>query len=222
MFCKECGKEIKKNTKFCSKCGKEVGSSSVKQEVSISKKDNDVVEGEIITDYPKQTFIRSFLEKLGGLAAGLLGFVIFVGLMVGAYIILSGTASLAIDNISLIFTVNNIALAICVFVFIPLAIFDKTRIISCYGLLFGSYALGLTVWLYGLAVTYSLWGLFWVIVGLFIAGVGVVPIGLLAAVLGGYWSVAGILIYGCVITYGFRWYAVYLGEKIDEANMEVV
>ena len=72
------------------------------------------------------------------------------------------------------------ALAI-VLLLIPLAIWRKTRGIAGVGLVITSYIFGLTTWLLGAAITFGSFGWLGLIIGLFIFGVGVVPLAIIGA-----------------------------------------
>jgi hypothetical protein len=79
-----------------------------------------------------------------------------------------------------------------------------------------SYVFGAILWVSGMAFTYITWGLFAVIIGLVILGIGVVPIAMLAALIHADWGdLAGFIFLG-VLTYGSRMLAMWLGHKADE------
>src|SRR5262245_8207380 len=59
---------------------------------------------------------------------------------------------------------------------LPLALFRATRSFAGKSTYFASYVFGLTLWVWGLLLSYTLWGVWAVIVGLFLLGVGVVPV----------------------------------------------
>jgi hypothetical protein len=84
------------------------------------------------------------------------------------------------------------------------AIVPKARGISGLVLYVSSYVYGLAVWVFGLAVTLVFWGWIAVIIGLLLGGVGVVPIGMLAAVFNSEGDIFWTLLVGLVLTYGAR------------------
>ena len=110
---------------------------------------------------------------------------------------------------------------ISVLLLIPLAFIPPTRGFSANGLLITSYIFGAILWVYAIAFTYEIWGLFAVIVGLLILGVGVVPIAILAALLNGYWDVLGSFAFLIFITFGSRLLAYWLAEKVDARAMKI-
>lgn len=66
-------------------------------------------------------------------------------------------------------------------VLLPMTLFKKSRPLVGTGMLLASYLFGLTTWFLGAAVTFATWGWVTLIIGLLLGGVGVVPIGALAA-----------------------------------------
>jgi hypothetical protein len=73
----------------------------------------------------------------------------------------------------------------------------------------------------GLLATLTFWGVGGVIVGLLFAGVGVVPVGMLAALFHGQWAQLIDLIAFTFFTFGARFFAIWLGSKIDrDAQIE--
>jgi hypothetical protein len=78
-----------------------------------------------------------------------------------------------------------IAFGLVVFVILPLAILRATRGFSSVALFIASYIFGATRWMEGLLLTLFIWGLGAVFLGLFLAGIGVVPITMLATLLKG-------------------------------------
>ena len=76
-----------------------------------------------------------------------------------------------------------------------------------------SYVFGATLWVRSLLVTYTLWGGIGLAIGLFMAGVGVVPLALLATLFNGLWSTLGELVLGLILTIGVRVWGLRLLEK---------
>jgi hypothetical protein len=74
-----------------------------------------------------------------------------------------------------------LALAIAVFVLLPLAAWRKTRRAAGIGLFAVSYVFGATTWFLGAAVTFGSFGWIGLIIGLLIVGIGVVPLGIVGA-----------------------------------------
>jgi hypothetical protein len=95
------------------------------------------------------------------------------------------------------------ALAYAVFVvggLIGLAIRPSRRVCG-YALYLSSFAIGLDVWFWSLTVVLHLWGIVWVVIGLVLAGVGVVPMAIIATLLHGEWLILGYLVINLIIVF---------------------
>jgi hypothetical protein len=67
-----------------------------------------------------------------------------------------------------------------------------------------STVFGAMTWVCGLGVTYEAWGIGGVIVGLVFAGVGIVPVAMLAVLLQGEWQALIVFVIFIVLTFGLR------------------
>ena len=79
-----------------------------------------------------------------------------------------------------------------------------------------SLVFGFTLWVWGLLFTYHLWGAIAVFIGLFLMGVGVVPIAMLATLFKGMWSTLGELVLLTVLTFGTRFAGAWTAAKAEE------
>ena len=61
-----------------------------------------------------------------------------------------------------------------------------------------------------------------VFIGLFLAGIGVVPIAIIATAIEGEWTVVGELIFLILLTYGSRYFGFKLAERADELEYESI
>ena len=147
-----------------------------------------------------------------------LGVVVFVALVFFAFVVINGTASIGEKVLPFLIRATTIVTGFCIVVLFPLAFFRATRTVSAFGLYLASYVFGLAVWMYGFLVTFYLWGAMGVFIGLGLGGVGVVPLGFIAAVTHGMWGTAGELFYGLALTFGARAFALYLARKIDASE----
>ena len=71
-----------------------------------------------------------------------------------------------------------------------------------------------------LLLTYIIWGAVAVFIGLFIAGVGVVPIAMLATAIKGEWAITGQIVLLLVLTFGSRMLGFYFAQRADELAYE--
>ncbi|MFH1881162.1 MAG: hypothetical protein ABIL62_00440 [Planctomycetota bacterium] len=111
----------------------------------------------------------------------------------------------------------------CVFlcslvILLPLSFFSMTRTWAGYGFYTASFVCGITGWSMGLLLSWELWGPIAVIIGLFIFGIGVVPIAMLATLFNGMWIELGFLVLAIILTFGFRFFGIGLVEKAREMN----
>jgi len=98
-------------------------------------------------------------------------------------------------------------------ILLPLAIIPPTRPWAGLGFFISSFIFGITGWFMGLLLTWILWGGLAVIIGLFIMGVGVVPIAMLATLFNGMWLELGLLFLAVVLTFGLRILGITLAEN---------
>ncbi len=111
-----------------------------------------------------------------------------------------------------------VALATVVFIFLPLAIPRATRGFSSVAIFIASYVFGATLWMMGLLLTLSIWGVTAVIIGLVLGGVGVVPIAMLATLVHGYWLPLVELILLTIATFGCRVGALSLATSLEQQS----
>ncbi|MFP4896774.1 hypothetical protein [Paraburkholderia sp. EG304] len=109
----------------------------------------------------------------------------------------------------------SLTLLACIFGFVPLAAFRKTRGFSAVALLIASFLFGAILWVASVLVTLQLWGTLALFIGIFIMGVGVVPVAFLAALFHGDWSVLGSLAMMLVATLGVGGLAMWVGARAE-------
>ena len=146
----------------------------------------------------------------------ILGLAVLVGMLAIGIGLLTGAATFSIWVLEWTFPAFAITLLVSVALLAPLALIPPTRGFSAVGFMIASFAFGAILWLWGMAYTYSVWGLFGVIVGLVLLGVGVVPVAMFAALVHGDWGNLGMFVVTAVVTFGSRGLANWLGEKADE------
>lgn len=115
---------------------------------------------------------------------------------------------------------TSYVMPICGMILFPLSAFKRTRDVAVTGIYICSFLFGAVNWVFGFLVSYDLWGFIGIFIGLFIAGVGVVPVGAIASAWNGEWVLFWNLIIGAVITYGARFYALYKIEQIEKEDCE--
>lgn len=157
--------------------------------------------------------MRATLKDIGRGAAGV---AILAALMALPLMFLGGGIWAAERFLPVLFTLSWIALAIVAFILVPLAFFRRTRGLAG-ALIFGSsFLFGLSLWLWGLLVTFIVWGWVGVLVGIFLMGVGVVPIGMLAMLVEGEWSLLVQMIVLAVVVFLTRAGGGVVAERARE------
>jgi len=160
-------------------------------------------------------------ETLQGIGACLLYIVLSIGGLLALFFLIRWGATASEIIMPYLYWINGILFLMCIFVLIPMALIRKTRGIAGIGLYFASYIFGLSVWLSGFLITYAYWGVIGVIVGFFLAGVGVVATALLALIINAEWALFGILFLNVAIVLGVRTLGAYLAERADRESNEI-
>jgi len=109
-----------------------------------------------------------------------------------------------------------IVTAILFIILLPLSAIRKARGFTAVAILIISFVFGISAWMYGLVITLSTWGVVAVIIGLCLGGVGVVPIGILAALFHGEWEALFAIIILIVLTFACRAFSIWLDVKNQE------
>ena len=107
------------------------------------------------------------------------------------------------------------ALAVSVLILLPLSLISATRAIGGIGMMYASYVFGITVWFGGFFLAYAIWGVWAVIVGLVLLGIGVVPVAMLATLVNGIWSELLWLVVLLVLVWGTRIFGAWVTSKAD-------
>jgi len=86
---------------------------------------------------------------------------------------------------------------------------------AAMGFLISSFVFGVILWILSLLYTLDTWGAVAAIIGIFLMGVGIVPVALLAALFHADWSSIGSLAILIVATFGVRMLSLWLAAKAD-------
>ena len=103
----------------------------------------------------------------------------------------------------------------CLLVLVPTAFFRASRGFSAIGFLCASYIFGFVLWICSFLLVLDLWGMFAVVVGLLMAGIGIVSVAILAALFHADWESLGGLAIMIGATFGVRFLSVWLASKAD-------
>ncbi len=158
-----------------------------------------------------------FLKSMGGF---IIGISVFLGIIFLTIFFIKGGVWLGAKVLPWLSIVMWFVFALDILIILPLGIFKKTKGASAIGLVVSSYIYGLTLWFWALLLTYIIWGAVAVFSGLFIAGVGVVPIAMLATAINGEWAITGQIVLLLVLTFGSRMLGFYFAQRADELAYE--
>lgn len=161
-------------------------------------------------------------EKFKSLGSVLLGIGIFIGIILLAAFLIEGGVWLSEILYPWLTIISAIAFFVSILILSPLAFFKKSRGFSGLGFYIVSYIFGASLWVWAFLLTYALWGATALLIGLFLAGVGVVPIAMLATLFHGEWSIFGQLVLLLIFTIGSRMLGIYLADKAEEPSYEVI
>jgi hypothetical protein len=156
--------------------------------------------------------VKDTLAGLGGLL--IMGAFLVVGLAI-AGVFIFGAAWASTKLLPWFSVLTRVTFGIVVFILLPLAIPKATRGFSSVALFVASYVFGATLWMKGLLLTLAIWGVGAVFIGLFLAGVGVVPIAMLATLIKGMWGQLVELVLLAIMTFGCRIGAMALAESLE-------
>lgn len=134
----------------------------------------------------------------------LFGIVVLVGILALPVVFILGSTWAADHLLSPLIAIGWLAVALDILILMPLSIFKRLRGFTGSVIFISSYVFGLVTWLLGFVLTYSLWGLGAVIIGLLFFGGGVIPMALLATMLKGLWDPFSTLVVLVIITFASR------------------
>lgn len=202
MFCSQCGNQVSGEAKFCNKCSFE-----------LEQDGGEAIKGEVVSQ--ENNIKESGLEKIKNVGWSILGLGFFGLMILIPILFILGSVWVANNVLPWLAPIMWFVLLLDVIIALPLAIPKKTRGYAGLALYISSYVFGLTLWFFGLLVTYFMWGFLAVFIGLVIAGVGVVPIAMLATLISGEWGLLGLLIFFTVITFGVRMLGLFMVESTE-------
>lgn len=157
----------------------------------------------------------SIAARIKDVGSVVLGLAILLGMTAIGFALLTGAAAFSVWVLKWTFPAFTLTFLLSLVLLIPLSLIPPTRGLSAIGFLIASFVFGAILWIWGMAYTYSVWGLFAVIVGFVLLGVGVVPVAMFAALVHGDWGNLGLFLVTVVITVGSRVLANWLAEKAD-------
>lgn len=161
--------------------------------------------------------MKQALKSIGSIILGIFGFLFILSLPI---LFIKGGLWLAPIVLPWLNLISVITFLVCILIFLPLSIFKRTRAFAGIGLFSASYIFGMSLWFAGFLLTYVYWGGLALVIGLFIAGIGVVPIAMLASALHSDWSIFFELILSAFFTFGSRILGSNLIEKAENEKQQ--
>jgi hypothetical protein len=154
-------------------------------------------------------------EKLKNAGSYAFGLAVILAVLALPFVFIKGAMWASEFILPPLINVGWVVLAITICVLLPLSIFKRLRGFTGSAILITSYIYGLICWFMGFIVTYMLWGLGAIIIGLLFLGGGVVPIGMIASVFKGEWQTLGVLFFLVVLTFGTRFLGIYIAQSAE-------
>ena len=130
------------------------------------------------------------LKELGKQVGNCLFLPAFLIVLIAAFEVLWGHIEPMAATAKMLILVAGIGVILGVPICLILSVFRRARSLAAFGLLIISCLLGLSLWLWSLVLADELAGAFWTIMGLCLAGVGIVPVAFIAALLRTQWAPA--------------------------------
>jgi len=143
-------------------------------------------------------------ERIRHIGNTVLGLVLLLAFCVLGIMFVKGSVWMGEHVMQSLVNTASLVLVVDLIILLPLAIFSRLRPWIGLVLYISSYLFGLVTWFLGLLLTYTLWGLAATVVGLVLAGVGVVAMGILATLFKGMWPELMWLIIYLAVTFGIR------------------
>src|SRR5438876_8829677 len=123
------------------------------------------------------------------------GFGIFVGLLLVSFLVMflfiQGGLWLSSVLYPILATISGLTLLFVIGVLLPNAFFSAVPKFAGSGMFMASLIFGACAWTWSFLLTYMLWGWSGLLLGLFLAGIGVVPLAMLATLYNAEWSIFG-------------------------------
>jgi len=154
--------------------------------------------------------VRSAITSTGTYALGLAFLLAFLSLPV---LFILGGVAVGEKILPWLMLLSILTLGFNIVILLPLALIPPSRPWATLGFFISSFVFGLTGWFMGLLLTWILWGGVAVVIGLFIIGIGVVPIAMLATLFNGMWAEPGLLFLAVLLAFGLRILAMTLAES---------
>jgi len=102
---------------------------------------------------------------------------------------------------------------VLVLLLLPSSLFKRNRGWCGAGMLYVSYAWGISVWMWATLILYSLWGIVGLALGLVLLGLGSVPMAFIALLFHWEWKIIGEMLLAVIGVFGLRAFAFWVATK---------
>jgi uncharacterized membrane protein YhaH (DUF805 family) len=168
-----------------------------------------------VADQAKISPSKKILTVLSNIAMGGAGLLMMVLFAIIPTALVLGGALIADKVLHYLVWPVVIVFLLCVVIFLPLSVFRETRTVSAIGFMISSYVFGASAWFAGLLGSYTYFGLVGTVLALCFFGFGVVPVGIIGALVHSDWMAAGLLFGGLILTFGTRAMAAWMVVKVE-------
>lgn len=183
----------------------------------IRKRDSKTRRGLLLGGERRNTMnslaVRQGDESLGATTKKAIATVIAVATMAVPTLFVFGGVGVGMRILPWLMLLSILLLGLDVVILVPLAFIRRTRAWAGVGFYVSAFVFGLTGWSMGLILTWALWGGLAVFVGIFLLGIGVIPIAMLAALCNGMWLDLGVLVLAVILTFGLGSLGSFLGDN---------
>jgi uncharacterized membrane protein YhaH (DUF805 family) len=170
-----------------------------------------------VVDQGRISTSKKIIGVLSNTATIILGLVVMIGLTAIPVVLVYWGGWAAPKILEYMVWPVQISFVLCVLIFLPLSLFRTTRFISAIGFMISSYIFGASTWFAGLLALYISFGTVATVIALCFFAIGVVPLGIIGAIIHKEWMAAGILFGSLVLTYGTRVMGAWMAALAEAA-----
>ena len=155
----------------------------------------------------------SVVETAKGLGVFVIGLIAFVLVVVVAALFLYGAVWVADWLKTLFWVLAKLALFVQILVLLPMSVFRRTRGVSIVGMSIASVVYLILVFVASTVLAFQNFGIMGVVLGLMGAGVGVIPVGIVSALINGMWVEAADVAIVLVIWFATGFYSDWIEQR---------
>jgi hypothetical protein len=155
-------------------------------------------------------------QRVSGTLSTLFAWALGLAMVAGVVIaFLKGMDWIALSLYPWVLTITELTLLVGVPLCLPFMIARATRGYAGYGLVYISFIVSAYLWLYSLVMALALAGIGWMITGVLFAGLGVIGVAGIAALIQGQWMVLLTIVINIAIVVALRMFGSFLVERSD-------